>query len=130
MFIGMTIAFLTEKMSGWVNDIECMVEAKTEYSLKAVILVFFCLLLHFLIHLLVLCLESLHLTLKFQTSLNEMSTSKTWLTFVTYHLEAFLDSTGYQLRPAQELGPYTAMHKYYNNFPTNKQNCEQGGSAV
>jgi hypothetical protein len=60
--------------------------------------------------------------------------------YVIRHLEAFLQNTGNQQGPApcecarataKGPGTYTAMHKYYhNNFSANKQNHEQGGSAV
>jgi hypothetical protein len=52
--------------------------------------------------------------------------------YIIRHLEAFLRSTGSQLRPnpcvcasvtAKERETYAAMHKYYNNnFSANKQN--------
>lgn len=30
----------------------------------------------------------------------------------------------------KECGTYAAMHRFYHNFSTNKQNCEGEGSAV
>jgi hypothetical protein len=119
-----------------------MAEGETEDFVKEEVIfgcfAFFCMSLYILVR----CHDSLHLAFKFQAPLHQPQTNDDK---VIRHLEAFLQSTGSQLRPdpcacarvtAKERGTHTAMHKYYqNSFSANKQERdaqtrERGGSAV
>jgi hypothetical protein len=59
-FNGMTSAFLTEKISGWLNNTERMAEEETQDLVKAIFGCF-----HVFIHILVLCHGTLQFVFKF-----------------------------------------------------------------